>query len=380
MAVLAVCVVVLCACDDGILTRDKLVENGYGVVVTYDFNGGKNDDGASTVTIYIRSGSRIPKPGGEGASFGEPTKENCSFRGYYSGKKNDDGVVEYSDTPWNFAKDTVTEDTTLYALWWDDFIIAVHCDDGATDRIQEITIAREQNGAAMRVEAAYVTASKLNMNKRTIISYYTDENRTEEIVFPAMLPFEDTDEGRRIDIYVESLDGTWTVIRTADQFVNTLGLSSATTTNFYIKNDLDLAGKTVKFPDYYSGTFDGNGKTISNVSLTQTVVTNAVNTAYFGLFRELRGGASVKNVTFANVSLVVTPTGGRNISECFIGLFAGYVYNNVKLSNVTVSGSLTYANRVGATTIVNPFIGEKANSVDVSSCHYDDITVHEPTA
>lgn len=371
---LLVSVALLASCKGNPLTRDDLEEMGYNVVVTYDFNGGINNDSLRSVTIYVRSGSRIPEPGGKGASFGSPSKSNCSFRGFYLGTETENGI-EYAETPWDFESDTVTEDVTLYALWWENYVLAVHCDD-AVNHVEEIQLSRDAlTGVPEVVQLGYVSASQLKMTGRTILGYYMDAECSDdtELTFPNTLPF--SAENDRIDIYVKSLQGNWVIIRSSNDFVN--GFNS--TANIYIKNDIDFEGKTVKFPDSYSGTFDGNGKTLSNIMLEQAAPSNASGTVYFGLFRELTGNAIVKNVVFSNLTLKANSTGNRRIQEYCIGLFAGSVNSNVTLNNVTVSGKLIYVDNTDATVEVDPFVAIKG-SVDISTCNYDGITVEKVSA
>lgn len=67
--------------------------------VTLDLNGGTSTE---PVTQSVKSGEKITKPE-------EPKRDGYDFAGWYK-----DAVWE---TPWDFEKDTVTADTTLYAKW-----------------------------------------------------------------------------------------------------------------------------------------------------------------------------------------------------------------------------------------------------------------------
>lgn len=380
LLVLAVCVVALVACKGNPLTRDDIENQGYTVMVKYDFNGGINNDALQTVTIYVRPNSRIPQPGGVGASFGGPTQQGKTLRGFYKGTKNDSGEIEYADTPWNFQSDKVTESITLYALWWDNYVIAVHCDDDE-GHVEKVNISRDpQTGEAATVESGFLTPTLLGMSGRTIISYYTSASRQpeNEITFPRKLDFHDEEGGRVIDIYVESREGAWMVIRTADEFATAISNASAGSRNFYIKNDIDMSQtqRQVKFPDRYSGTFDGNGKTISNLTITQSIPAKTSGMVYLGLFRELEGKAKILNVNFKDVALVADTTGGGRLQDIFVGMLAGYVYNGATLTNVTLSGTLSYKERTDDVRLqVGKLAGDISSGVDTSSCHYDDVVI-----
>ena len=65
--------------------------------VTFDTNGGSAVD-----PVTVDAGSTVSKPA-------DPMKSGHNFGGWYK-----DSMLQ---TPWNFANDTVTADTTLYAKW-----------------------------------------------------------------------------------------------------------------------------------------------------------------------------------------------------------------------------------------------------------------------
>ena len=82
------------------------------------------------------------------------------------------------------------------------------------------------------------------------------------------------------------------------------------------------------FDNNYQGTFDGNGKTISNLYINAT-------SAYAGFFGHLAGG-NIKNITFDNAK--VNSTGNY-----YTGILAGYagscIFENIKtLGNCSVEG------------------------------------------
>lgn len=80
----------------------------------------------------------------------------------------------------------------------------------------------------------------------------------------------------------------------------------------------------------FSGTLDGNGKTVSNLTFSGAYGDDNA----FGLIGVLNGGV-VKDLTLANVSVNVTD------GEC-VGAVAGLMINGATVSGVTVeSGSVT---------------------------------------
>ena len=81
------------------------------------------------------------------------------------------------------------------------------------------------------------------------------------------------------------------------------------------------------FDNNYQGTFDGNGKTISNLYINAT-------SAFAGFFGHLAGG-NIKNITFDNAKV--------NSGNYYTGILAGYagscIFENIKtLGNCSVEG------------------------------------------
>ncbi len=72
----------------------------------------------------------------------------------------------------------------------------------------------------------------------------------------------------------------------------------------------------------FSGTFDGNGKTVSNLTID--------GTAKVGLFGALNG-ATVKSVTIKNANVI--SKGG------YVGVLAGHVTGNTSVTDITVDGA-----------------------------------------
>ncbi len=97
--------------------------------------------------------------------------------------------------------------------------------------------------------------------------------------------------------------------------------------NFIVTADIDMSSLSSFAPIgstdvAFRGTFDGNGKTIKNISID--------GTAKVGLFGVLNG-ATVKNIRFANANVV--STGG------YVGVLAGQVTGKTTVSDITVDGA-----------------------------------------
>ena len=96
------CLFVLFSCDEPGLTENPTVEvEKY--TVTFDTNGGSSID-----SVEIEKGGRVSIPKA-------PTKEGASFEGWFKDKE--------LTTRWNFNKDTIVANTTLYAKWGEEELI-----------------------------------------------------------------------------------------------------------------------------------------------------------------------------------------------------------------------------------------------------------------
>lgn len=118
--------------------------------------------------------------------------------------------------------------------------------------------------------------------------------------------------------------------------------------NFILVNDLDLSGEQWKpiggyyYEKTFSGIFDGNGKTIKNLTRTSDI-TEKNNRIYFGLFCVIGNGGLVKNLKFSNLNIKMTGPAVNNASTwVYVGAVAASV-NNGSIKNCQVnSGTCSY--------------------------------------
>jgi len=132
--------------------------------------------------------------------------------------------------------------------------------------------------------------------------------------------------------------GDWGIaITTPQEFYNFATKTNSTVNDrYYLFNDIDFTGFTWTYNStnnavVFKGTLDGNGKTLSNL----TLYNNSGSYQYFGIFPRMLGG-SVYNLTLSNVvlSLGTTALGGTAIRA---GLITGNVYGLTNtISNITI--------------------------------------------
>lgn len=106
--------------------------------------------------------------------------------------------------------------------------------------------------------------------------------------------------------------------------------------------------------DSFNGHFDGNGHTISNISISNSY-------SYVGIFGNIGNGGSVENLTIKNVS--ISSTKG---SELYLGVVAGCnqgTINNVVVDNVKITHEGTGTSK----QYVGGFVGVNTNTITNSS-------------
>lgn len=131
----------------------------------------------------------------------------------------------------------------------------------------------------------------------------------------------------------------------------------------------------------FTGTLDGNSKTISNLTRTDYIYTNSANRSYFGLFGYIGSGGVVKNITFSSVDIdMLGPEVTENEIRHFLGVVAGTLSGTV--SGVTIASGTVSNNRqttgmgfVGgiAGAAINATISSCTNNVDLFSGRFSGI-------
>lgn len=109
--------------------------------------------------------------------------------------------------------------------------------------------------------------------------------------------------------------------------------------NITLTDDIDLKGIDwtpigIDYNHQYTGTFDGNGKTITGLTVTRS-------DQYAGLFGRIGTGGKVMNVTLENVQITSDNSSG------YVGGVAGWSYGTIE--NCSVSGSVSGSGSDGST-------------------------------
>ena len=146
-------------------------------------------------------------------------------------------------------------------------------------------------------------------------------------------------------------------ISTANDLVSWAARTDKLTTDVVLDADIDMndqawtpVGSSMTAGEGYSGNFDGNGKTITNLTVS--------GTGNVGFFGGLAQGAKVHDVIFSNAKI----TGDGSSSGVVAGVSLGII-DNCNVNNSIVSG-----NNAGAIT--------GNNSVQVNNCNVQDVTIN----
>ncbi len=293
-------------------------------------------------------------------------KNGYHIEGWYQTKtENLDGTVEYSDK-WDFANDKMTIDgVTLYAKW-------------EINRLYTYELYyKDSSGKDVLLDSYEVKEGEkfydLFMDNKevegfTSLGYLDEEGNAWNNSFTH--PGGDSDLA--IKIYLDLIEGDFTVVKTYRQFTSALSKGE----NIYLMNDIDFDEKDMCF-DSYSGIILGNGYKITNFEVDYDTSRNGLQGSlddlkgssdhlYIALFFELKD-ATIKDLTFENVIIDVN-TNYSQIKYLIIAPLA-IVASNTTLENVTLSGSITFTKTPNSENeiVLNDFFYSKQDDVTVDA-------------
>jgi len=117
------------------------------------------------------------------------------------------------------------------------------------------------------------------------------------------------------------------------------GISTSASTldgNYLLSSDIDLAAANwTPIGAIFTGVFDGNNYTISDIDGT-----SALGTAVFGLFDTISGsGTKVENLNLSGSFVSTFPTGDNFNSDQTVGILAGQVLSSAVVKNINVTSA-----------------------------------------
>ena len=339
-------------------------QDNYTVTVCYDANGGVFTTNTSVITdSYSLAGMptdgagkvQLPLCPPDDASRGKnafaPVRNGYFLAGWYSQRSGEEGAYTYSGK-WDFATDRVEADPngsyasaepvlTLYAAWVPLYEIAVY--DLDSGELLE-TVKYDPTNHEQKLPQWDQETGTLNMNGfperkgYTFNGAYYDAQGQQPITGDTVIHTANLDmataalTGGAMNLYVDWLEGSWYHIYNAEQFLDNASVAG----NYVIHADLDFAGEnwpTSLIHNNFTGTIQGNGHTLRNITFAQTNndKTNG------GLFGYLTQTAVLQDLTFENITFTIQK--GTRVAGTSYGLLAGTVSDEATITNVQILSS-----------------------------------------
>ena len=359
-----------CGCADESTPYEINDSENYTVSVKYDANGGIFTTNTSVIVDSYNISEMNKNVDGQVEiallSPDNTSRKNDAFKainnghflaGWYT-ERNEvtdaEGKKSYTYSgKWDFEKDTLKVDpegeysseipvVTLYAAWVPMFEIEFYSLDNGEyldSYVFDPTLESEINVPAWSEETGSIEMYKFpERSGYTFKTAYYDENRqsavsTNLVNHPGTVDYlTGTSKDSVLKLYIDWTEGEWYHIYNTKQLVKNASVNG----NYEIHADLDFTDEIWPSSFMYgnfSGVINGNGHKISNVELTQTN-NSKVNA---GLFGNLTDTASISNITFENVNLIIKA--GTRVVGTSYGVFAGTISNNAIINNVNILNS-----------------------------------------
>lgn len=345
-------------------------EQGYTVSVKFDANGGSFTTNAPVIVdsydlsqIPVNDGGKasIPLIAPDNESRGKDafsaTNGGYFLVGWYAQRQentDENGNVTYTySQPWDFENDRLELDPnagyssqepvlTLYAAWAPLYEIEFYALESG--ELLGTYSFDPREGTEIQVphwdeETGAVAMYKFPKREGyTFENAYYDAQGTQPVTdailtHPATLSTETAAvENGTMKLYVQYRTGQWYRISTAKQFAGNFSLNGC----YEILADLDFTDviwPTGMMYGSFTGIVNGNGHTISNVSIEQTNNSKV----YAGLFGQIAEEAVLQDVVFDNITFTVK--NGTRVAGTAYGLLAGSVADGATLSNVQITQS-----------------------------------------
>ena len=352
--------------------QDILDKNDLVARVTYYANGGFFEDKTSEKNMYFQDESKAFDIGNEKVSLVSGSigieREGYEFTGWYYAEKDAQGNIVYQDAEQRYVvlgeavdfsqKLQENDHWFVYAGWSKIVEIKVQlvCEDGAQLSVGNATY---KNGDIIR---SYGFGSKTSVQKPsrenppakvadnayTFLEFYEDEALTTVKSWPIEKTEQTTED---IVIYAHYIEGNWKVLKDVADVKNMLN-NATLPARYYLFNNIDCAGTELSRCGVFNIELQGNGHTISNISVANTTnspVGQGTNNA-ISVFGKIGEAAKIENVKFENLqaTFYTFPEGAASVY-----LFYTSKADGATISGVSISGKLTVEVPKKGTTLVN---------------------------
>ena len=179
----------------------------------------------------------------------------------------------------------------------------------------------------------------------TYLDYYYDAAGTQ----PVQWPIEKNADGSDVSIYVKYITGKWTVLRKPSDVTSFLTFDMSGSGNYCISRNIDCANQKASIADRnFAANFEGFGYTIQNLTLEKSGITNGSVVSAFG---EFQATASMKNVTFENMTVSYESRARDEDSMLTMYALCKGAQDGATFENVTFDVTMTMD--IGAATVLN---------------------------
>ena len=314
--VLVAALALLGACSN----RDENIEGK--LQLTFQFNGGILDNGATNLQDSVNHACEKNSYVVDIATFPgfKFTRSGYVFEGWFRDKELTDA--------WDFSKDRITADTTLYAKWRPDIVytygVYLVVEGKENELLGRYTV---EQGEKFVDKRNYGT--NLRSKKRTFERFCSDPALTtpwdDNFVHPGGAV------STEIPVYVQSIDGVWQFVSDYEQLLAAIKTSDS----IWLKDNIDCGGKDLYF-DTFNAELKGDNHKIFNFNVESFAGTMQVAPQY-SIFNQLNAKANIHDVTFEGAHFALADS-AISYKLAIAGL-AQRVANGAKITNVHVRGT-----------------------------------------
>lgn len=166
-------------------------------------------------------------------------------------------------------------------------------------------------------------------NAYTFVEYYLDKECTQIAEFP--MKKQETDQ----ILYAKCIEGNWTVIRQAESIGTTYGADrmfyrTGANEKYWLTRDLDCTGVSVNAPTRYEATVQGNGYTLSNLTVN---IESGTDRSMFGDVMET---AKIEDLSFEGLTINIT----KVLNDINVYFVFTSIADEAVITNVSLEGQL----------------------------------------
>ncbi|MGI5899347.1 MAG: InlB B-repeat-containing protein [Christensenellales bacterium] len=322
------------------------------------------DTGAALFEKNITKDSPIQELSASVLALSAP--KGMTFEGYYADKE--------ATTPYDFSSYVHVEPTPTQAWLYDrlhemypQYLQRIEyeereIDPESTEDTSWLFLNRLGYGLTPEGEAAIdeLTAAKNSLMEENIQSYLV--NTAERVVY---LKFTD-------GLYIKVNSAADLKMGASYGFFDK-DIAGHDINGYIIESDIDLSGISFTMSESFSGTIEGNGHTLSNLTVSvSSRRLDGVSEKTVGL-AEVMDGAQISNLTLKNARLSIQVDSGVSVTG---GLLAGKA-SNVKLTNFVIDGMTVSSGRGDdgkAAYNLGDLFGSHSN-VQITDSHAQNLTI-----